>query len=149
MDTNKPLTYMIGQTTNLVSMKMKTTLKEKGIEITPEHFVMLYLIDKKQDITQQDLANHFQKDKSIILRHMNTLIELKYVTRMIDKNDKRKKNLILTTLGHDILSSTAEISKEVSEELLEGISNDELKVFEEVIRKIQINTKQTNLFSNC
>ena len=41
---------------------------------------------------QQDLAHVLQKDKSIIVRQMNGLLDEKYVDRLTNTNDKRKKN---------------------------------------------------------
>lgn len=140
MNTEKPLTYLLGQTMHLVKLRLIARFKEHQIDLNLEQFIILNQIETHDELTQQDLANHFQRDKSIILRLINSLIELRYVVRLQDKEDKRKKNLILTKKGYDTLVFIKNIAQEVSLELLDGISSDEISIFENVINKIQENT---------
>ena len=147
MNQERPLTYLLGQTMNLVKLKMTEKFRDNNIELSMENFILLHLISKNKNLTQQDLANHFMRDKSIILRNVNTLIELHYINRLTDKSDKRKKNLILTEKANTFLSFALKLSHEVSEELLKGISSEELNHFENVINKIQLNTGNSKCLS--
>ncbi len=140
MHSDKPLTYTIGQTMKLVKYRLLAKFKENDLDLSMEHFTILLFINEKDLLTQQDLANHFMRDKSIILRQVNILIDMGYVVRSTDEDDKRKKNLILTDKGNKLLQFSKELSHQVSEELLDGISEEELEHFEHVISKIQQNT---------
>ncbi len=140
MHSDKPLTYTIGQTMKLVKYRLLAKFKENDLDLSMEHFTILLFINEKDLLTQQDLANHFMRDKSIILRQVNILIDMGYVVRSTDEDDKRKKNLILTDKGNKLLQFSKELSHQVSEELLNGISEEELEHFEHVISKIQQNT---------
>ena len=131
---------MLGQTMKLVKYKLMAKFKENDLDLSMENFTILVFINEKDLLTQQDLANHFMRDKSIVLRQVNTLIDMGYVVRSTDEDDKRKKNLILTDRGNKLLQFSKELSHQVSEELLDGISEEELKNFEHVISKIQQNT---------
>ncbi|MFV0592360.1 MAG: MarR family winged helix-turn-helix transcriptional regulator [Draconibacterium sp.] len=142
MKTEKPLTYLLGQTFNLMRMKLKESFRENNMDFSMEQYIMLNLISHKNDLTQQDLANHFQKDKSLILRHVNILIEELYVNRKIDTDDKRKKILSLTSKGQTVLDLLRKTAHQVSEDLLEGVTESEKEVFQKVIQKIQNNTGQ-------
>ncbi len=144
MVSNKPLIYLLGNTFGLVKTKLVSRFKEENINLNLENFVILQIIERKEDITQQDLANHFHRDKSIILRQMNCLMESRYVARLQDKHDKRKKNLILTKCGFDILEKARNVAREVSNELLQGVTDEEFTQFEAVIQKIRTNTGETN-----
>lgn len=149
MNTEKPLTFLLGQTMHLVKLRLVSTFKDANIDLSLEHFVILLQINSREDLTQQDLANHFQRDKSIILRQINTLIDSRYVTRMVDKDDKRKKNLLLTKKGFDVLVEAKNLARQVSAELLKGISDEEMSIFENVIEKIQQNTGHSAPQPNC
>jgi len=149
MDTNKPLLYLLGQTMNLAKLKLLAKYKENNLELNLEQFIMLHYINEKEDLTKQDLANHFFRDKSLVMRQTNILMDLRYVARMQDKEDKRKKNLILTKKGYDVLEFAKKLSHEVSKELLNGVTEEELVHFENVINKIQENTGQLDHPSNC
>lgn len=131
---------MLGQTMKLVKYKLIAKFKENDLDLSMEHFTILVFINEKDLLTQQDLANHFMRDKSIVLRQVNSLIDMGYVVRSTDEDDKRKKNLILTDKGNKLVQLSKELSHQVSEELLDGISEEELKHFEHVISKIQQNT---------
>lgn len=147
MNPEKPLTYLLGQTMNLVKLKLTEKFKENNVELSLEYFILLNYISLKENLTQQDLANHFLRDKSLILRNINTLIDLQYVKRMTDIKDKRKKNLILTEKAYQFLQSAQQLSREISNELLHGVTTEELNHFENVINKIQINTGYQNCIS--
>ncbi|QIA07161.1 MarR family winged helix-turn-helix transcriptional regulator [Draconibacterium halophilum] len=149
MKTKEPLTYLLGQTMKLVRHKLMAKFKENNLELTLEQFVVLLYIHENSASTQQDLANHFLRDKSIVTRQINTLIDLGYVMRTQDDEDKRKKNLQLTKAGIEMLELLKAKSVEVSTELLDGISQEELTNFEHVISKIQHNTGFKECLSCC
>ncbi|MCY1723424.1 MarR family winged helix-turn-helix transcriptional regulator [Prolixibacteraceae bacterium Z1-6] len=142
MNTEKPLTYLLGLTYNLIIIKLQQSFSENNIDLNKVHYILLNLISSNPNLTQQELAIHLQKDKSLILRYVETLIEKSLVERTIDDDDKRKKNLILTPKGQDTLKMLRNISRQLSDELLTGISKDEQETFLKVIQKIQDNTGQ-------
>ncbi|MCG6189508.1 MarR family winged helix-turn-helix transcriptional regulator [Maribellus maritimus] len=140
MYSNKPLTYLLGQTMKLVKFKLLSKFKENNVDLNMEQFTVLIYLNQNDTLTQQDLANHFMRDKSIVLRQVNTLINLELLVRKENKNDKRKKNLKLTEKGKALLQFSQKVSREVSSELLKGVTDEELLHFENVISKIQMNT---------
>ncbi len=145
----KPFTYLLGQTMNLVKLKITEKFRENNVNLSIDYFILLNYISRNENLTQQDLANHFLRDKSIILRQVNTLIELQYINRSRDKTDKRKKNLLLTEKAVSLLQFTRNLTKQVSEELLQNVTEEELAHFENVINKIQINTGFKKCLPDC
>ena len=139
MESSKVLGYMLGQSLRVFKNQMLSEFKEKEIELSLEQFVILSLLNSNCDLIQRDLACQLQKDKSIIVRQINCLLENQFVVRMTNKEDKRVKNLILTKKGFERLNQMKEIASEVSRKLLTGISENELEVFQNVLLKIQEN----------
>jgi len=129
----KPLGYILGQTKRVYSNKLLARFKENNVELSLDLFIILFQFDLNEEVTQQLLADNLQKDKSIVMRQINSLIEKEYVVRSWNKKDKRKKNLELTQKGHEILVTIKTLGKSVSEELLSGISDVEQLAFERVI----------------
>jgi DNA-binding MarR family transcriptional regulator len=146
MHTKKPLTHLLGQTSKLIQLKLKESFMENNQDLTVEQYIFLRLIANRENLIQQELANYFQKDKSLILRQVEILLDKKLVARKTDEIDKRKKNLILTEKGRETLTTLMSISQAVSNELLTGITESEQKVFLSVIEKIQENTGHSDLF---
>jgi len=130
---------MLGQSLRVFKNQMLSEFKEKEIELSIEQFVILSLLNSNCELIQRDLASQLQKDKSIIVRQINCLLENQYVVRMTNKDDKRVKNLILTKKGFERLNQMKEIASEVSNKLLTGISENELEVFQNVLLKIREN----------
>lgn len=147
MSTEQPLCHLLGQTVRIYKNKLFAMFKENDIEITFEQFAILNLLYSEKDFTQQDLANQMQKNKSIILRQINSLLDKNYVERTTDDKDKRKKTLILTEKGISTLNQTRKLGNEVLDELFLGISENELSVFRHVLEKLMENSESHD--SNC
>ena len=90
-----------------------------------------------------------QKNKSIILRQINSLLDKHYVERTKDEKDKRKKTLILTEEGINMLTRTRQLGKEVLDELFLGISQNEISVFRHVLKKLQENSEPHDRNCQC
>ena len=144
MEEIKPIGYMLSQTLRVYKNQLVAEFKNQKTGNTFEQFIILHLLHSNCDIIQQDLANYMQKDKSIIVRQLNGLLEKNYVTRMTNTADKRKKNLILTDAGTEILKHMKEVAQEVSEKLLSGVTEDEIEIFRSVLNKIRANGYQNN-----
>lgn len=136
MALSKSLGYILGQTKRVYRHKLTTKFKENNVDLSLGLYIIMYQIDINEAVTQQYLADHFQKDKSIVMRQIKSLIEKGYVTRTWNKQDRRKKNLILTSSGLEMLELTRALAREVTKELLTGVSNAEQHVFMQVIQKI-------------
>ena len=93
MEQVKPLGYILGLPLRIFLNQVAVEFRNREIELTFEQFVMLLLIDSKGDLIQQDIANHLQKDKSIVVRQMNGLIEKEYVVRLPTELISVKKTL--------------------------------------------------------
>lgn len=139
MESNKQLGYLLNKTLRIFKSQIATEFRKQGIELTFEQFVMLRMMDSNCDMIQQDLAHVLQKDKSIIVRQMNVLLDEKYVDRLTNTDDKRKKNLTLTSKGIEILKQLKIISDDLSDKLLVGVTESEYETFKKVMLKIQEN----------
>jgi DNA-binding MarR family transcriptional regulator len=139
MESNRQLGYLLNKTLRIFKSQITTEFRKQGIELTFEQFVMLRMLDSNCDMIQQDLAHVLQKDKSIIVRQMNGLLDEKYVDRLTNTDDKRKKNLTLTSKGIEILKQLKSISNDLSDKLLAGVTENEFGTFKKVMLKIQEN----------
>ncbi len=130
---------MLARTLRIFANLTTIELKNRNIELTFEQYLMLKFIDSDANIIQQDIAKHLKKDKSIVVRQMDNLMEKEYVVRIPNCDDKRKKNLILTPKGKGMMNKITELNFEISRKLIEGVENEDYKVFLNVLNKIQEN----------
>jgi DNA-binding MarR family transcriptional regulator len=139
MDELKPLGYLLGRSLRVFKAQVAEEVKSMDFELSLEQYVILYMINSRGDLIQQDLANHLQKDKSLIVRQIDGLIEKQYLVRLTNKEDKRKKNLILTPKGLEKMNQMTELVMMVSRKLLSGVSDSDYAAFRSVLNKIQEN----------
>ena len=139
MESGKSLGYLLGQSHRVYKNLLIETCKNHGIELTFEQFVIMQMLNSNCDLIQQDLAEHLQKDKSIIVRQINGLLDKNLVTRHTNLDDKRKKNLLLTPKGQALLNDLKEITSEITGKLLFGIPENEILILRNILAKIQEN----------
>lgn len=141
MESGKPPGYILARSLQIFKNQMISEFRERKIELSFEQFVILHTMNSNCNLIQQDLANYLQKDKSIIVRQIDCLLDNKYVVRLTNEADKRKRNLILTENGIEILNQMKKIAQEVSNKLLSGVTENEIETFRKVLMKIQENGK--------
>ncbi|MCX6239945.1 MAG: MarR family winged helix-turn-helix transcriptional regulator [Bacteroidia bacterium] len=149
MESGKPLGYMLDRSLRVFKNQLVSEFRRKENELTYEQFVILHLLNSDCDLIQRDLANKLQKDKSIIVRQINSLIDNQFVVRITNKEDKRIKNLILTKKGFEKLNQMKEIASELSKKLLTGVTETDLEIFRNVLAKIQENGGAEEELCNC
>ncbi|HEX3009008.1 MAG TPA: MarR family transcriptional regulator [Bacteroidales bacterium] len=140
----KPLGMLIGKMMNeMFRIMRKRTGEQTEAKLTFDQFGLLYFINKEEnEVIQKDVADVMCKDKSAILRMIDTLEEKELVRRVIDKDDRRKNRLMVTKKGKRTIEQSLQIEKELTNELLEGIDQSDLESFKRVINHIQEKAKQ-------
>ena len=134
------LGHILGHTTKMVKGDLIAALKNNVLNVSFEQYLVLLILKVTEFSSQQNIARILNKDKSIILRHIDDLIEKEYVTKVKWDTDKRWKKLSLTESGHEILEKIRKIVEEVEQQLTEGIDKESLETAIAVLRKIQANS---------
>lgn len=140
---------MLGLVLKAYKNMMAASLRENNIDLSFEQFITLMFLSIEEDPIQQNIANQLQKDKSIILRHTNVLIEKQYVIRVVDENDRRRKKLILTPKGSETVSRIKNIEKHIEDQLVSGINPATQRTFVDVLTKIHSNSEMEEEYFHC
>jgi DNA-binding MarR family transcriptional regulator len=120
---------------------IKARLKEQGINSPFEQLIILKVIrDHNNSLVQQDIAEMMGKDKSVILRMVDGLQKDGLIHRVVDSNDRRRNILELSEAGNCLVDRFMEIEKQVSIDLMEGVTANELSAFYKVIDQIKANS---------
>jgi DNA-binding MarR family transcriptional regulator len=77
------------------------------------------------------------KDKSAILRLIDSLEEKELVRRVVDPKDRRKNYIMVTKTGDRLIEQYMKIVYEILEDLKEGLTKSELETFHKVINHIK------------
>ena len=106
---------------------------EAKLKITRDQFQLLKAINEKsEEVIQKDMADMMGKDKSTILRLIDSLEAKELVRRVIDPKDRRKNNLMVTKMGEGVIKQYMKIYLELITEIQQGLTDAELKTFYKV-----------------
>jgi DNA-binding MarR family transcriptional regulator len=138
-----PIGVIIGRMMGRMAKVFKRRLSEEEITITLEQLGLLHAIsENKEEVAQQDMADLMNKDKSAILRLIDSLEKKRLVVRTNDPQDRRKNVLVVTQQGKSTIAKSLEISKELNEKLVEGISQSDIDTFFSVAERIRSNAEK-------
>ncbi|HBX52571.1 MAG: hypothetical protein A2W98_10055 [Bacteroidetes bacterium GWF2_33_38] len=134
-----PIGMIVGRMMHMMFRVLKKRTGEQAdVKLTIEQFGLLHAISmKEEDVIQKDMAEMMGKDKSAILRIIDTLEEKELVRRVVDTNDRRKNFLMVTKKGEKVLEQCLKIEFELMEELQQGLSKSDLDTFYKVINHIR------------
>jgi DNA-binding MarR family transcriptional regulator len=120
---------------------MMDAFQEQELNLSFDQFMLLGFLNHHHQITQQELSVELRKDKSVVLRQVAVLTQLNLIERLEDKQDKRKKLLVLTSKGKTLMTKMKAYEGQIWEEMLKDIPEDNLKVLSETLITIQNNNE--------
>ncbi len=141
---NLPLGMVVGQMMHeMLRVLKKRNIEQSEVPLTIEQQAVLHVLDNKEsDVILKEMACAMGKDKSAILRIIDILEEKDLVRRAIDPKDRRKKYLMVTKKGKQVLEKFLKIEAQLRAELKNGLSEEDMKIFYKVINNIKMNAKQ-------
>ena len=90
-------------------------------------------------MTQQQLADLMQKDKNSVTKLVDAIERKGFVIRRQSLSDRRSNIIILTDKANLLKPDAKEKGISILEEMLEGISEEELRVFLSTLHKLNDN----------
>lgn len=113
---------------------------EADVKLTVEEFILLNMIEARTDQILQNIAIATGKNKSVVMRMIDSLEQKGLAKRTVNPDDRRENLLSITDKGCEVLTQYQQIEKRLSNELLDGIPPQKVAQFLEVIEEI---TKRT------
>ena len=119
------------------------TAKQTEIKLTMAQFGLLFTISQEKDeVILKDMAEKMGKDKSSILRMIDLLENKELVRRVVDQNDRRKNQLLVTKKGERFITEFRKIEFELNCELEEGLTDAEMQNFYKVVNHLKNKSNQ-------
>lgn len=133
----------IGKLRNRLHRLMKQRYaSEADVKLTVEEFILLNMIKAKTDQILQNIAIATGKNKSVVMRMIDSLERKGLARRTVNPSDRRENLLSITNEGERVVVEYQEIEKHLSVDILKDIPHEKLSVFFEVIEEI---LKRANL----
>jgi DNA-binding MarR family transcriptional regulator len=101
-------------------------LDKSDIGLRLSQFGVLDFLLTNSRAVQTDLANHFAKDKSVVLRQLDEMEQAGWVERQMDPNDRRRKILVVTKAGAELHKKATRLRDKVFARVLEGVDERDM-----------------------
>lgn len=123
----------IGKLRNILHRILKLRyVAASDVKLTIEEFILLNMIEAHTDQILQNIAIATGKNKSVVMRMIDSLEKKGLAKRTVNPEDRRENLLSITGRGVEVLSQYRNIEKELSGELLDGIPHEKVACFLEV-----------------
>ena len=128
---------------NLTGCKLKqfiaAKLRQMEVPLTPEQFILIDLLWNQGSMSQQQLADQMQKDKNSVTKLVDALERKGFVVREQNRQDRRSNTLVLTEKAEGLKHGAKQKGISILDEMLVGISEDELRSFLVTLHKLNRN----------
>jgi len=139
-DFNKLLAPWIGKTFKLMNIYIAQVFSKNNFQITREQwFVLKVLNEGNNGFIQNDLACATNRNKATLTRVINVMEKHNLVVRIPSKEDARKKLIYATKTGENLFLKMKPLMLSSLEVIQKGISEEDKKIFINVMEKIQNN----------
>lgn len=142
LDFNKTLAPWIGKTAKIINMYISDVFQQNNIQVTKEQWIVLRILhENKKPLIQNELAFITNRNKASLTRLINVMEKNNLVTRVSSKKDSRKKLIKINHKGTLLFLKMKPLMFKTLETMQHGITEDEKKIFINIITKIQTNLK--------
>ena len=141
LETSVILAVKNGRISESITLLANKELKDAGYELTFEQALVVFLLNFYDGLTQRDIAISLDKDSPSITRLIDELVGLKMLERRSDPNDRRAKNIYLTSKGKGVVPGIIDVTKVAFKKAFKGISDDEVNVMQSVLKRMMENMR--------
>ena len=137
--------HQIHKMDRTISKLLEMRVKDEGLdEATLMHgWILRYLYEhQEQDIYQKDIEKYFGICRSGVTNIIQALEKKGQVYRASVETDARLKKVMLTEKGKSSHEKLGEIFQKMDADLEDGISEEEIQAFMNVINKVYCNIEK-------
>ncbi len=132
---------------NMSNRFVNVILKDLVAGLAKHHFMIMKMLKDSGKLYVTEIVDSLGITKSQMTASVNKLLDLEYVERITDPNDRRKIYISLTKGGHEITNKISKRMKDVFHEDIKVLNQDELNKLEDglkVLNKICMLSRMGN-----
>ncbi|MCR4600778.1 MAG: MarR family transcriptional regulator [Clostridia bacterium] len=131
-DINEQMTYLVYVMQKKMRRQLTNVLDRD--DITLEQYVVLYNLVGRDGINQKTLSHSVDKDQATLARILDILEGRDYIIRRTTEKDRRAFLVFITDKGRVKVKEIAKKLGEVHGNIIEGIPDDKVDQFIELIK---------------
>ena len=138
-DLDQSVGYTLNIAANLLKRELNAEFQRAGIDILAEQWALLYRLDERDGMNQQELAASLSRDSGSVTRTVVTLEAKRLLERRQLETDRRHRYLYLTPAGKELLPQLVECAERVLQRATDGFTPQEVTQFNLQIIKLMRN----------
>ena len=99
------------------------------VRLTVEEAILLNMVRERTNQISQNLAQVTGKNKSVVMRMLDSLEGKGLLVRSQNPDDRRENLLTLTEQGEKVVRQYSKIERSLSEDLLAGAAEEDVEAF--------------------
>ena len=119
--------YTIEKTIKSYRQFAQNRIKKAGYKITIDQWLILKKIQENPDINQYELGKRVFKDSASVTRIIDLLVKSGFLKREENFEDRRRKKLLVSNVGSEMLRNVQNVVLENRSEAIKGIPQEELE----------------------
>lgn len=113
--------------------------RERGIELTPEQWMILVRLWEREGRSQNDLCDSTFRDRPTMSRILDGMERRGFVVRRADANDKRSRLVYLTPTAQSLKKQLVPLVRKLVTRALHGVSRQDLETTRQTLKRIYEN----------
>ncbi|WP_042196146.1 MarR family winged helix-turn-helix transcriptional regulator [Paenibacillus camerounensis] len=137
------LGYWLHHTSALHKRAFATETKKFGL--TTEQYGLLLQLRDREKVSQKKLAGLIHKDQATTGKIVEKLEVKGFLKRLPDPSDRRAFQLYISDNGREVLNELIPIAETLETQAWEGITAEEMQLFESIMHRLQDNLYKKNV----
>lgn len=136
-DLDDCIAFITNKSAKKLADEFNRRLQENGT--TRVQWIALFYIGKAGEISQKELSDYMDIKESSMVRLIDRMEKEELVERRKDSEDRRITKIILTDKGKFLKEELMPRGQEFQDDVLKGISKENLEIFKEVLQRMTNN----------
>lgn len=133
-DLDDCIAFITNKSAKKLADEFNRRLQENGT--TRVQWIALFYIGKAGEISQKELSDYMDIKESSMARLIDRMEKEELVERRKDSEDRRITKIILTDKGKFLKEELMPRGQEFQDDVLKGISKENLEIFKEVLQRM-------------
>ena len=103
--------------------------EKAAVRLTVEEAILLNMVNERTNQISQNLAQVTGKNKSVVMRMLDSLESKGLLVRSQNPDDRRENLLTLTEQGEKVIRQYGKIERSLSEDLLADAAEEDVEAF--------------------
>lgn len=139
---NSIIFYTIDKAMRSYRQFAQSELKRHGFTITIDQWLIIKCLLENPEMSQIEISERVFKDNASVTRIIELLVKAKYVSRKVNKQDRRRSLLTVTKLGEETIEAVNKLVLVYRAKALNGVSLEEINNTMRIMTIISENCKK-------